>query len=82
MQEIRLYTLLGLLRILMGWLFLWTFLDKTFGLGFATTAEKAWIAGGSPNHAARKRLRSASPAGRSRTSRFACAGASSTSHAP
>ena len=32
----------------MGFIFLWAFLDKTFGLGFATTAEKAWINGGSP----------------------------------
>ncbi|MEV4840780.1 hypothetical protein AB0K05_40195 [Nonomuraea sp. NPDC049486] len=35
-------------RIALGWTFLWAFLDKTFGLGFATTAEKAWLAGGSP----------------------------------
>ena len=39
---------LGVLRIFMGLIFLWAFLDKTFGLGFATTAEKAWLAGGSP----------------------------------
>jgi thiosulfate dehydrogenase [quinone] large subunit len=36
------------LRIGMGWLFLWPFLDKLFGLGFATGPEDAWIAGGSP----------------------------------
>ena len=36
------------LRILMGFIFLWAFLDKTFGLGVATPADKAWIAGGSP----------------------------------
>lgn len=36
------------LRLVMGFIFLWAFLDKTFGLGFATTAEKAWIHGGSP----------------------------------
>jgi len=28
--------------------FLWAFLDKTFGLGYATPAAKAWIQGGSP----------------------------------
>lgn len=39
---------LALLRIGMGWTFLWAFLDKTFGLGFATPAENAWIDGGSP----------------------------------
>lgn len=35
-------------RISLGAIFLWAFLDKTFGLGYATAAEKAWIAGGSP----------------------------------
>lgn len=39
---------LGLTRIVFGFVFLWAFLDKTFGLGFATPAESAWIAGGSP----------------------------------
>ncbi|WP_228010236.1 hypothetical protein [Nonomuraea phyllanthi] len=32
----------------LGWIFLWAFLDKTFGWGFATPAAKAWINGGSP----------------------------------
>lgn len=36
------------LRLSMGFIFLWAFLDKTFGLGFATTPEKSWLAGGSP----------------------------------
>lgn len=36
------------LRIAMGWLFLWPFLDKVFGLGFATPPDGAWIRGGSP----------------------------------
>jgi thiosulfate dehydrogenase [quinone] large subunit len=36
------------LRLIMGFVFLWAFLDKTFGLGFATTPEKAWLSGGSP----------------------------------
>ncbi|MFI6925301.1 hypothetical protein ACIBIZ_35535 [Nonomuraea spiralis] len=35
-------------RIAIGWIFLWAFLDKTFGWGFATPAAKAWINGGSP----------------------------------
>ena len=39
---------IGLLRLLMGFIFLWAFLDKTFGLGFATPAENAWLNGGSP----------------------------------
>ncbi|MFG1947117.1 hypothetical protein [Nonomuraea sp. NPDC048826] len=38
----------ALARIALGWTFLWAFVDKTFGLGFATPAEKAWLAGGSP----------------------------------
>ena len=37
-----------LLRLVMGFIFLWAFLDKTFGLGFATTPEKSWLKGGSP----------------------------------
>lgn len=35
-------------RILMGFYFFWAFVDKTFGLGFATPVERAWINGGSP----------------------------------
>lgn len=40
--------LLKILRVLMGFTFLWAFLDKTFGLGFATKPEAAWLQGGSP----------------------------------
>ena len=36
------------LRVVMGLIFLWAFTDKLFGLGFATTAENAWLSGGSP----------------------------------
>ena len=49
----------GVLRLLMGWTFLWAFLDKMFGLGFSTGRDvetmvitfngpDAWINGGSP----------------------------------
>jgi thiosulfate dehydrogenase [quinone] large subunit len=38
----------ALLRIGMGWIFLWAFVDKVFGLGYATEAGKGWIDGGSP----------------------------------
>ena len=38
----------GLTRISLGLVFLWAFLDKTFGLGFATTSKDAWLEGGSP----------------------------------
>lgn len=36
------------LRIGMGWMFLWAFLDKLFGFGFATPEKSAWINGGHP----------------------------------
>jgi len=36
------------LRIALGWIFLWAFLDKLFGLGHETTEKAAWINGGSP----------------------------------
>lgn len=36
------------LRIALGWIFLWAFLDKMFGWGFATETEDAVVNGGSP----------------------------------
>ena len=36
------------LRLALGFEFLWAFLDKTFGLGYATASKDAWINGGSP----------------------------------
>ncbi len=41
------YTLAGL-RLALGWVFLWAFIDKLLGLGFATPEKNAWINGGSP----------------------------------
>jgi thiosulfate dehydrogenase [quinone] large subunit len=38
------------LRLALGFLFLWAFLDKTFGLGYATPSSKSWLNGGSPTH--------------------------------
>ena len=38
----------GLLRLTMGLIFLWAFLDKLLGLGFATKPVNAWLTGGSP----------------------------------
>lgn len=35
-------------RIVAGFMFLWAFLDKTFGLGYSTSSTHAWINGGSP----------------------------------
>jgi thiosulfate dehydrogenase [quinone] large subunit len=40
--------MLAVLRIGTGLIFLWAFLDKLLGLGYATPAAKAWVAGGSP----------------------------------
>ena len=39
---------LAVLRISTGFVFLWAFLDKTFGLHYATPSARAWIHGGSP----------------------------------
>ncbi|GAA1464992.1 DoxX family protein [Microbacterium thalassium] len=39
---------LAVLRLSTGFIFLWAFLDKTFGLGFSTPVERAWINGGTP----------------------------------
>jgi len=35
-------------RLGLGWIFLWAFLDKTFGLGHETASAESWIHGGSP----------------------------------
>jgi len=40
---------LSVLRLGTGFIFLWAFLDKTFGLGFSTPAERAWVNGGAPS---------------------------------
>jgi thiosulfate dehydrogenase [quinone] large subunit len=39
---------LAVLRIAFGLTFLWAFVDKVFGLGYATAAGKGWIDGGDP----------------------------------
>jgi len=41
------YTLAAI-RLSLGWIFLWAFLDKLFGLGHGTPSANAWIDGGSP----------------------------------
>jgi thiosulfate dehydrogenase [quinone] large subunit len=35
-------------RLGLGWIFLWAFLDKAFGLGHETASADSWIHGGSP----------------------------------
>lgn len=39
---------LAFLRILVGFTFLWPFIDKLFGLGYTTPSARAWIRGGKP----------------------------------
>jgi thiosulfate dehydrogenase (quinone) large subunit len=39
---------LAVLRVMTGFVFLWAFLDKTFGLGYSTPSARSWINGGSP----------------------------------
>jgi thiosulfate dehydrogenase [quinone] large subunit len=35
-------------RLGLGWIFLWAFLDKTFGLSHETASADSWLNGGSP----------------------------------
>jgi thiosulfate dehydrogenase [quinone] large subunit len=39
---------LAVMRVSTGFVFLWAFLDKTFGWGYSTPSARAWINGGSP----------------------------------
>jgi len=39
-----------LLRLALGFMFLWAFLDKLFGLWFATSPRQAWLRGVSPTY--------------------------------
>ena len=39
---------LAVARVVIGFTFLWAFVDKLFGLGFATPSSRAWINGGTP----------------------------------
>lgn len=41
---------LAVLRIAFGFVFLWAFFDKVFGLGFSTKPEASWLNGGSPTY--------------------------------
>ena len=54
---------LAVLRIVVGFIFLWTFLDKTFGLGFSTPRQMAWINGGQPAQGFIKGVAANSPFG-------------------
>ncbi|MFI1398690.1 hypothetical protein [Streptomyces sp. NPDC020681] len=46
-HSLRAYSFASL-RLLTGFVFLWAFLDKTFGFGYATPSGKGWVDGGSP----------------------------------
>ena len=39
---------LAIARIVIGFTFLWAFVDKLFGFGFATPTARAWVNGGTP----------------------------------
>jgi len=47
-RGLALDAVLALTRVSLGWVFLWAFLDKLFGLGHETASKAAWIHGGSP----------------------------------
>ncbi|MDP3970821.1 MAG: hypothetical protein Q8P90_03905 [bacterium] len=44
----KVHFILGLLRISIGWIFFWAFIDKLLCLGFPSEGGKCWIDGGSP----------------------------------
>ncbi len=46
MQKEKVFIIL--IRVSIGLIFLWAFLDKLFGLGFSTAVDASWLAGGSP----------------------------------
>lgn len=39
-----------ILRFILGGIFFWSFLDKTFGLGYATEPAQSWLNGVSPTY--------------------------------
>jgi len=41
------YTWVGV-RLVLGWIMIWAFFDKLFGLGYATASSNSWLNGGSP----------------------------------
>ena len=42
--------MVGILRIVYGFYFLYTFIDKAFGAGYPTPRSKSWINGNSPTY--------------------------------
>ena len=39
---------LAVARVVIGFTFVWAFVDKLFGLGFSTPSSRSWINGGTP----------------------------------
>lgn len=39
---------IAIMRIVIGWVFFWAFIDKLFGLGYSTPSERSWLNGGKP----------------------------------
>lgn len=52
---------LAVARLTTGFIFLWAFLDKAFGLGYSTPSAKAWIHGGKPSQGFLGHLDAAKP---------------------
>lgn len=46
-RKFKVFTIVSI-RLCLGWIFFWAFIDKVFGLGFATESGKAWLDGVSP----------------------------------
>jgi len=46
--DTRAARLIASIRIILGAIFLWAFLDKTFGFGYTTPSSRAWLEGGNP----------------------------------
>lgn len=47
-MDSKTHPVFALLRITVGWLLFWAFLDKLIGFGIATAPEKSWLNGNSP----------------------------------
>ena len=48
MEKKEAYYAWTFLRLGLGWIFRWSFLDKVFGLGFSTASDESWLLGNSP----------------------------------
>ncbi|WP_084614565.1 DoxX family membrane protein [Nakamurella lactea] len=44
------HRIIDVLRIALGLVFLWAFVDKLFGLGYSTAGARSWLNGGSPTN--------------------------------